>query len=166
MSVITQEHRDFFNENGYVLIKNLVSQESCDRVISAMWDFMGKDRENRDEWYTPPKGMDEYMKAQHGGMLEMYHHQSMWDNRQNPRIYQAFAGILNNEKLWDSIDRVAMKPPIREGYDALDLSFIHWDMDTSNLPSPLVRPMGVQGVLYLADTSSIQGGFPSHMERT
>lgn len=89
----------------------------------------------------------------------MYHHQSMWDNRQLPAVYEAFAQLLGESKLWVSLDRVNMKPPVHEKHPELDYSFIHWDADTSKLPSPIRKPYGVQGVLYLADTSEHQGGF-------
>jgi hypothetical protein len=159
MTIITQEHRDFFRENGYVVIKNAVPRGNCDRVIEAIWLCLGKDPSNQEEWYTPPAGMDTFWEAQSAGMVEMFHHPSMWDNRSHPRLYQAFAELWNNENLWVSIDRVNMKPPAREEHRHLDHAFIHWDMDTSNLPSPLPHPMGVQGVLFLSDTEVDQGGF-------
>ena len=43
----------------------------------------------------------------------MYQHQALWDNRQYPKVHQAFAEILRDEKLWVSLDRANMKPPAR-----------------------------------------------------
>lgn len=159
MKIITQADRDFFRENGYVVIHNAVPKESCDRVIEAIWKCLGKDPDNKEDWYTPPAGMDTHWNAQASGMVEMYHHPSMWANRSDPRLYQAFAELWNNERLWVSIDRVNMKPPVHEEHRHLDHGFIHWDTDTSNLPSPLPHPKGVQGVLFLSDTAADQGGF-------
>jgi hypothetical protein len=159
MAILTEADREFFRNNGYVKVKKVVPKENCDRVIEAIWALLGKNPEDREEWYTPPKGMDTYMSTQKGGWAELFHHQSLWDNRQHPNLYQAFADILGTEKLWVSLDRVAAKFPYREGYDELSNSFIHWDMDTRDLPTPLEKPMGVQGVLLLADTTEDMGGF-------
>jgi len=155
MAFITEKDRAFFRENGYLLVKGVVPKENCDRVIDAIWDCLDTDRSNPDNWYKPPKGV-----LSGGGMVEMYHHQTMWDNRQHPNVHQAFAELLGEEKLWVSLDRVNMKPPVREAHRELDYSFIHWDTDTSKLPEfPLPHPYGLQGVLYLADTATNQGGF-------
>ena len=55
-----------------------------------------------------------------------------------------------------SLDRANMKPPSRaDKPDWQNEGMIHWDTDTS---VPKV-PFGVQGVLYLTDTSEDQGGF-------
>ena len=86
----------------------------------------------------------------------MYQHPALWNNRQHPRVHQAFAEILGTERLWVSIDRACMKPPRHPAHPEYDnKGFIHWDADTSKLPVPL----SVQGVLYLADTGDDQGGF-------
>jgi hypothetical protein len=159
MPIITEEDHAFFRENGYVKVRGAVPEENCKRVIEAIWDFLGKSPEDREGWYSPPEGMSEFWRSQNGGMVEMYQHQSLWDNRQHPRLHQAFAELLGEEKLWVSIDRVNMTPPRHPDHPELDSYFVHWDVETSDLPSPLPKPYGVQGVLYLADTSEEQGGF-------
>lgn len=159
MTVLTEKDHAFFRENGYIVVKQAVPKENCERVVDAMWAFLGKDPGDRASWYTPPSGMDSYMFAQGIGGVEMYHHQAMWDNRQHPRLYQAFAEIWGEEKLFVSMDKVGMKPPANPDYSKLNHSFIHWDLDTSDLPSPLPRPIQLQGVLMLEDTAENQGGF-------
>ncbi|WP_274363095.1 phytanoyl-CoA dioxygenase family protein [Paenibacillus thermotolerans] len=152
--MITKEHVTFFRENGYVKLEGIVPKDNCDRVIEAIWDCLGKDPTDPENWYDPPKGV-----LSGGGMVEMYHHQSMWENRQLPAVYEAFAQLLGERKLWVSMDRVNMKPPAREEHPELNYGFIHWDTDTSKVTYPIQRPRGVQGVLYLADTAENQGGF-------
>jgi hypothetical protein len=159
MSTITEEDLAFFRRNGYVRVRGAAPKENCERVIQEIWEFTGKSPEDREGWYSPPEGMTEFWGHQSGGMVEMYHHQALWDNRQHPRLHQAFAGVLGTKELWVSMDRVNMTPPGRADHPELDSYFVHWDTDTSELPSPLPRPHGVQGVLYLADTSEDQGGF-------
>ena len=86
------------------------------------------------------------------GMVEIYNHQYLWENRQYPRVYEAFTDIWGTDKLWVTIDRANLNFPIRPGYEYK--GFIHWDYD------PETKPQNVQGVLALADqTDENMGGF-------
>ena len=147
MTIFSPADHTFWEEHGYVIAHQVIPPENLSAVIAAMWEFLEMDPHNPDDWYTLP--------GWHftSGMVELYHHQSMWDNRQHPRLHQAFAEIFGTEKLWVSLDRVNMNPPARPGWDYQ--GFIHWDIDPTVWPIPL----GVQGVLCLADTSLEQGGF-------
>ena len=145
MHVLTAEDQKFWEENGYVVIHNAVPQENLDAVVDAIWEFLQIDRNNPEEWYNPP--------VRKTGMVELYQHQALWNNRQHPRVYGAFADIWNNEKLWVSLDRVNMNPPDRSGWDYP--GFVHWDVDSTVKP----RIFWMQGVLYLTDTTADQGGF-------
>ena len=73
---------------------------------------------------------------------------ALWDNRQSPKVHQAFSEIWGTEKLWVSVDRACMKLPVREDNPDYNYKgFVHWDVDTANHPVPF----GVQGVFYLTD---------------
>lgn len=151
---------EFFNRNGYVLVKNAVPREACERTVRRIFEFVGKSPDDREGWYEPPAGSDEYFEDQERGMLPFFHDQTLWDNRTYPKVYEAFKELLGTEKLWVSLDRVNMKLPKRDSHPRLNQSFIHWDRDTSNLTFPLrAGESGLQGVLYLADTAADQGGF-------
>jgi hypothetical protein len=81
----------------------------------------------------------------------------MWDIRQHPAVYEIFRGLHRPDELWVSIDRVALKPPVRPGQPDYDQpGFIHWDIDISKYPD---IPFQLQGVLALEDTSADMGGF-------
>ncbi len=157
MSLLSDQDHDFFRENGYVKVENVVPEPLCEAVISDIFDHTGRERDDPATWYDPPKGLDEQFSS--AGMLEMYHRQSMWDVRQHPRLYQAFAELLEIERLWVSIDRVNMTPPSHEEHPDLDHGFVHWDVNLADVPRPVPQPHGVQGVVYLDDTSIEQGGF-------
>ncbi len=146
MAVLSDKDRAFWKENGYVVIPNAVPQKNLDAVIDAMQVFTGRDFSNPDEWYDIPR-------TPGSSLLNMMRHQALWENRQFPRIHQAFSEILGTEKLMVSQDRVAMNPPVGPGWEYK--GFIHWDMDSTIRPIPLL----VQGVLYLTDTDVDQGGF-------
>lgn len=148
MAILTSEDYAFFQTNGYVVVHNAVPQENLDAVIDAIWWFLGMDRNNPEDWYRAPHRTN--------GMVEMYQHQALWNNRQHPRVYQAFTEILGTHKLWVSMDRASMKPPPHPDHPEYAFRLgMHWDMDTKQQP----LPFGVQGVLYLTDTDVGQGGF-------
>ena len=148
MSVFTQAELDAWERDGYIVLKEAVSKAQCDAVVDAIWEFLEMDPDEPSTWYSLPPW------HARTGMVEMYHHQSMWDNRQEPRIHAAFSQLFGTEKLLLRIvDRVNMNPPVREehAYEG----FIHWDFEPHTWPIPLM----VQGVLLLRDTSAEQGGF-------
>lgn len=148
MPVLSADDRDFFEANGYVIVPEAVPPANLDAVIAALWEFLGMDPNDPQDWYREPH--------RPGGMVEMYQHQALWDNRQYPRVHEAFTEILGTEKLWVSEDRVCMKPPQHPDHPEYDhKGFIHWDTDTSRLP----QPFRVQGVLCLTDTTEDMGGF-------
>jgi hypothetical protein len=145
MAVLTSEDRSFWERNGYVVVHNAVPRDQCTALVSSALEFIEMDNADPESWYPEtPRGTS---------MIEMYHHQTMWDNRQTPRLYEAFTDLHGTEKLWVSIDRVSMNPPVREGVWERELP-LHWDMS-------LERPLrhGVQGVVLLTDTEVHQGGF-------
>lgn len=148
MTVLTTDDRAFFDENGYVIVHEAVPQKNLDAVIAAIWEFLGMNPADPEDWYRPPHLP--------GGTVELYQHPALWDNRQYPRVHQAFSELFGTPELWVSMDRASMKPPQHPAHPDYDnKGFIHWDTDTSQLP----QPFGVQGVLYLTDTSENQGGF-------
>jgi len=85
-------------------------------------------------------------------MIELYHHQAMWNNRQHPRLYDAFVDLWGTEELWVTIDRVNMNLPNRDGWQ--NDGFLHWDIDLANKDH--VR--NIQGVLSLNDNDKDMGG--------
>jgi hypothetical protein len=148
MAILTEEDRRFFDEQGYVVVHEAVPQENCDAVIDAIWEFLGLNRANLEECYRPP--------LKPGGMIEMYQHQALWNNRQYPKIYEVFAELRGTPHLAVSIDRVGMKLPRHPDHPDYDhKGFTHWDVDTTQLPTT----PGLQGVLCLSDTDAEMGGF-------
>jgi ectoine hydroxylase-related dioxygenase (phytanoyl-CoA dioxygenase family) len=152
MRVLTSEDLSFWKQNGYVIIRNAVPQDNVKAVVDLIWEFTEMDRDDPNSWYRPQHseyGMQELNKS---GMVELYNHQALWNNRQHPRIYGAFVDIWETENLWVTIDRVNLNPPAREDWDFQ--GFVHWDIDTAIRP----LPFEVQGVLALVDVTTEQGG--------
>jgi hypothetical protein len=152
LRVLSEADWRFWIENGYVIIKSAVPREQAERFANYLWEYEGKDPDNIDSWYQRPNVKMQMTELNNTGMVEIYNHQYQWDNRQYPKVHQAFADIWGTEKLWVTIDRANLNFPIRPGFEYK--GFIHWDYD------PETKPQNVQGVLALADQNDEQmGGF-------
>lgn len=149
-TAFSAEDRAFFEQNGYVILRNAAPQQNLDAVLAAMEEYTGIDLAEPDAWYRGT------VRPDTSGMLELYQHQALWDNRQFPRVHQAFAELSGTEKLWVSMDRVNLKAPLHPDHPENDhRGFIHWDIDTTKSPPSFF----VQAVLCLTDTTPEMGGF-------
>jgi len=152
LRVLTIDQWNFWIENGYVVIKSAISKEQATRTAEFIWEFDDKDPSNPNTWYSNPRAEMEMKELAGTGMVEVYNHQLLWNNRQNQKVYDAFVDIWGTEKLWVTIDRANLNFPIKPGFEYK--GFIHWDYD------PDTKPQNVQGVLALADqTDQDMGGF-------
>jgi hypothetical protein len=154
LRVLSKADFAHWQQKGYVIVRNAVPAENVERLKALLWAFEEKDPNDPATWYTPQR-RDHIMKELNGtGMVEIYNHQYLWDNRMTQRVYDAFVDIWDMEDLWVSIDRANLNPP-KQVKGANQNGFIHWDSDTSLDPLPI----GVQGVLSLVKQDGNIGGF-------
>ena len=152
LRVLSIEDWRFWLENGYVVVKGAVSKSQARSTAAFLWEFEEKDPNDQKTWYTEPRAEMQMKELAGTGMVEVYNNQYLWNNRQTPKIYDAFVDIWGTERLWVTIDRANLNFPIRKGFEYK--GFIHWDYD------PETKPQNVQGVLALADqTDENMGGF-------
>jgi ectoine hydroxylase-related dioxygenase (phytanoyl-CoA dioxygenase family) len=152
LRVLSEDDWKFWKTNGYVVIKNAVPKEQVKKLADYLWQYEGKDPGDMDSWYKKPNARMEMKELNNTGMVEIYNHQYLWDNRQFLTVHQAFADVWGTEKLWVTIDRANLNFPLRPGFEYK--GFIHWDYD------PETKPQNVQGVLALADQADENmGGF-------
>lgn len=157
LRVLSVEDWAFWQRHGYVIIKQAVPTACAAATLQKVWEFSGMQEHDIQTWLRPASDfapgwswpLDQYAK----GMVEMYHHQQLWDNRTCPRIYDAFVDIWDEEQLWVSIDRVNLSTPSTG--TRTHGSFMHWDIDI-NQP---VLPLRAHGLLMLNDTHPLSGGF-------
>ncbi len=153
LRVLSKEDFHHWQTRGYVIVRNAVDQEHVQRLVDLLWKFDEKDPNDPSTWYAPQR-RDHQMKELNGaGMVEIYNHQYLWDNRQTQRVYDAFVDIWDMEELWVAIDRANLNVPKK--VKGNPNGFIHWDSDTSKRPLPI----GVQGVLSLVKQDGDVGGF-------
>ncbi|AOY01392.1 phytanoyl-CoA dioxygenase family protein [Jeongeupia sp. USM3] len=142
-----------WQQYGYVIVRQAVDAGAVRRTADFLWDFQQLDPADPASWNAPQLRENDMRELNGSGMVEAYQNQTLWDNRQTPRVYDAFVDIWDREDLWVTIDRANLNTP-NAGVRKFG-GFIHWDADTSLDP----RPVNVQGVLALSDTSEDGGGF-------
>lgn len=152
LRVLTNEEWNFWITNGYIVIKNAVPKAQAQATADFLWEFEEKDPNDMTTWYTPPRAEMQMKELVNTGMVEVYNHQHLWNNRMTQKVVDIFTDIWGTDKLWVTIDRANLNIPIRPDYEYK--GFIHWDYD------PETKPVNVQGVLALADqTDEKVGGF-------
>ena len=153
LRVLSEDDWRHWTTQGYVIVRGAVPVDKVERLVDLLWRFDEKDPRDPSTWYAPQRREHKMAELNDTGMLEIYNHQYLWDNRMEPRIYDAFVDIWDREDLWVTIDRANLNPPKKvKGNPA---GFIHWDVDTSIRPLPI----GVQGVLSLQKQNGDVGGF-------
>nr|WP_314093335.1 phytanoyl-CoA dioxygenase family protein [uncultured Shinella sp.] len=153
LRVLSREDWAHWTTKGYVIVRQAVPAANVERLADLLWRFDEKDPNDPATWYAPQR-REHRMKELNGtGMLEIYNHQYLWDNRMEQRVYDAFVDIWDREDLWVTIDRANLNPPKK--VKGNPNGFIRWDVDTSIRPLPI----GVQGVLSLKKQDGDVGGF-------
>ena len=146
--VLSDKQLEDFAEQGYILISDCISEADRKQLVEDMWKLSALDKRKPETWDSTPTPL------RRNGFLEMYHNPIQWKVRQDPRLYNIFADIFQNDELWVSIDRVNMKMPSKGNWTCR--GFTHWDFDPWN---PEEYPLQLQGVIALEDTSIEMGGF-------
>ena len=145
LRVLSQDDWQHWITKGFVVVKNAVSRAACQRLENVLWEFDEKDPNDPSTWYAPQRRPHVRAELNNVGMTEIYHHQTMWDNRQAQRVYDAFVDIWDQKDLWVAIDRANINPPKK--VKGNPEGFIHWDVDTAARPLPI----GVQGILSIKE---------------
>jgi ectoine hydroxylase-related dioxygenase (phytanoyl-CoA dioxygenase family) len=145
---LSAEQRQFFEDYGYLVVPEVVPQPLLDAVVDAVFSFLGASVDDPAGWYRG--------EPRRHGMVQLFQHQALWAIRQHAAVYEAFCDLLRTARLWVTVDRVNMKPPMSPGRPGWsDHGFLHWDVDPRDHPDP----PWVQGVVALTATGPDQGGF-------
>jgi hypothetical protein len=153
LRVLSAEDFAHWQSCGYVVVKRAVPQENVERLVRLLWEFQEMDPNDIATWNAPQLRNHAMKELNNSGMVEIYNHQFLWDNRQERRVYDAFVDIWDDERLWVTIDRANLNTPNKSG--RAFGGFIHNDVDTTLEP----LPVNVQGVLSLVDVDGETGGF-------
>jgi len=144
--VLTNDDLAFWDENGYVIVRNAVSREDCDQTVEMMCSYLGIERNVPDTWYKDHS-------SKQGIMVQLFQHPLLGQNRRSVKIQGAYEQLWKRTDLWVNTDRVGFNPPEIPGRP-FQGPRLHWDVSIK-----LPIPFGTQGILYLADTAENQGAF-------
>ncbi len=142
--VLTPADIRFWEEHGYVIVRNAISKEDSAASSKAIWEFLGMDENEPATWYRPTDKLQ-------GIMVQLYRHPVLDKNRASSRIRRAFEQLWGHGNLVVTTDKTGFNPPETDNFKFRG-SGLHWDV---SLAQPI--PFGVQGILYLTDTVAEQG---------
>lgn len=145
-NVLSEEDLQFWNKNGYVIVKNAISKKDCEDTQQAIWDYLEMDPNKEETWYNRHENHK-------GLMLNFSDHETLNKNRFSPRIKKAYEQLYNTTKIYKTIDKVSFNPPETSEFNFLG-SALHWD---TSLHQPI--PFALQGLLYLTDCGTEDGAF-------
>lgn len=153
----TNKDLEFWNQNGFIVLKNAISKSACEQTRTAIWTFLNKTPDDVASWYTQHP-------EQKGLMVNFSNHPTLNKNRMAPKIKKAFEQLYQTDKIYKTIDKVSFNPPISVNYSFMG-SGLHWDV---SLKLPI--PFRLQGLIYLSDCGANDGafhcvpGFHNHIE--
>ncbi|KAL1514651.1 hypothetical protein AB1Y20_003741 [Prymnesium parvum] len=156
-----------WERDGYLIVPNVISPSLTAAAATTVRRFIGADDSHPSTWYS--NTLDIYLdrtpsgkKPHHGpsGMVQLFHHRTLWAIRQEPRVHSIFADLYGTRRLYVTADRAHFKPPQNADFPAWshpgDVHVgLHWDTDTRRAAWPV--PYVIQGVVYLENTTAVQG---------
>jgi ectoine hydroxylase-related dioxygenase (phytanoyl-CoA dioxygenase family) len=146
VDILTAYDLAFFEEHGYIILKNAVSKTDCTNAVDAICSYAGIDINDSTTWYQNGDAVQ-------GMMLSFFEDETLHHNRCNEKIYQAYRQLYQTNEIFASIDKVSFNPPETANYKFRGTQ-LHWDV---SLAMPI--PFSLQGLIYLNDTPAENGAF-------
>jgi hypothetical protein len=143
---IKNEERQRFHTEGYMVIQNVVSEDTINNAVREIAAFLGADLEDSSTWYRNA--------PQNDGIVPMHHAQSLWDIRQSSNLYEVFKEFWGTHRLMVDINRCLFRPPRHPQWPTISGGDIHWDTDPQ-----AAGPGSLQGVVLLTDVDRDGGGY-------
>lgn len=117
---------EFFQENGFVVIRNVLDDKSCDKTLDEFWSQSLVDKNDPQTW-------DVYWNSQQFANLSIMGNSNstmskmQLENRQNTNIHNVFSNIYKTDKLWVDHDRIGvMRPTININFGDKYLDMHNW----------------------------------------
>jgi hypothetical protein len=143
-AVLTAQDLAFWDEQGYVIIKQAITPQDCAASRNAILHYLEMDEQDEKSWYKESNTMQ-------GIMVPLYRNAAIDKNRNAPKIKKAFEQLWNRRDLIVTADKCGFNPPETATFKYRGIG-LHWDV---SLAVPI--PFGTQGILYLTDTAANQG---------
>jgi len=143
---LSSEELQFWQQNGYLVLRGAVPRAQCEAVQQAIWNYLGASADQPASWYQDHPG-------KRGMMLQFCDHPALAANRHGARIRSAYEQLYGSRAIFASIDKVSFNPPATPTHPFMG-SALHWDV---SLQQPI--PFKLQGLLYLSDCAATHGAF-------
>ena len=128
-SVLSPADLRHFDEHGFVLARGVVPPEQAARTARDVVEFAGRDEHRGRDFYLDPRAPDSWYdergRCGFKRAVEVYHSQSMWDNRLCPPMHGLFAQLHGTARLHADKGRCSITPPSR---DPTERQGLHWDI--------------------------------------
>ncbi|HEX7641750.1 MAG TPA: phytanoyl-CoA dioxygenase family protein [Burkholderiaceae bacterium] len=144
--VLDAQDLAFWEEHGYLVLRDAVAQDDCEAARRAIWEFLGASPDDPASWYRPHE-------AKYGLMLTLFDHPALEKNRRSARIRNAYRQLYGSNAIFKTIDKVSFNPPENADFRFLGAG-LHWDVSME-----LPIPYRLQGLLYLSDCAADEGAF-------
>lgn len=144
--VLDDQQLKCWQDNGYLIIRDAVSKDDCEKTIEVICDFIGIKRDDPVTWYKQHPSIQ-------GIMVQLFQHPLLNKNRQSEKVRIAYEQLWQRKDIWVTADRVGFNPPETDRWK-FPGPHLHWDC---SLDLPI--PFSLQGLLYLSDTEASQGAF-------
>ncbi|KAJ9472792.1 hypothetical protein DIPPA_58863 [Diplonema papillatum] len=172
----------FFDRYGFVVFRNILTTEECNETLREFWDEAGDDvKADVPDTWTAFWNSQRFGKMGIIGLMSNIASKSQLDNRQNPRVYEAFKKIHRDDKLIVDHDRLGvMRPTVRVPFKSgpqdrpewrTIQNWLHLDCHPiegyasigsfacSGSQIDFLKTLIVQGFLALTDARVENGGF-------
>jgi len=159
LSTLSEVQYSRWEHDGFLVVPDAVNRELAAAAAAAIRAFVGANDSQPSSWYR--NTLDIYRDRAPGGamphhgpcgMVQLFHHASLWAIRQLPLLHGIFSDIYGTRALYVTVDRAHFKPPQNDAFpdwsDPGDVhAGLHWDIDTRRQAWPI--PFAVQAVVYL-----------------
>lgn len=147
MNWISNDTRKKFDSEGYKVVKNVVPKQLIQKACEEIAGVVKADLNDPSTWYNGDGRND--------GIVPVHHLQSLWNIRQNERVFDMFSELWQQDKnLYVDFNRCCFRPPWNLDFPEQGLGEIHWDID------PRKGSKGwIQGIVLLTDIKENTGGF-------
>jgi ectoine hydroxylase-related dioxygenase (phytanoyl-CoA dioxygenase family) len=134
---VTDEARikEFFEEYGFVVIRNALTGEECEKSISTIFDIIEEatsnefDRRDVSTWsHWPENSLEQYGSPQISPIFRA----QFLNNRQNPIIHRLFSILLGSTELLVNHDRCCLFRPTAMNKEWETKANLHLDMNPWN----------------------------------
>ena len=98
LRVLSEDDWKHWITRGCVVVKQAVPAENVKRLVDLLWQFQEMDPADPSTWYKDQLRDHAMKELNNSGMVEIYNHQYLWENRQYPRIYDALVDIIGQRK--------------------------------------------------------------------